>query len=64
MVGVQQNVSKLNQPLSHIFRESTFDGLILNVFHFVMKFVEHNFGHSITYILNKFCYELQIVFAA
>jgi len=62
--GVQHNVSQLNQSLSHIIIESTFDGLILNVFHFGMKIVEHNFGHSITYILNKFCYELQIVFAA
>jgi len=26
--GVQNNVSRMNQPLSHIFRESTFDGLI------------------------------------
>jgi len=26
MAGVQFNVSRLNLPLSHIFRESTFDG--------------------------------------
>jgi len=48
IAGVQHNVSILNQPLSHTFRESTFDGFILNVFHFGMKFVEHNFGHSMT----------------
>ena len=46
---VQHNVSVLNQPLSHIFRESKLDGLILNVFHFGMKCVEQNFGHSLTY---------------
>jgi hypothetical protein len=40
MTGVQHNVSILNQPLSHIFKESTFDGVILNVFHFGMKFVD------------------------
>jgi len=44
--GVQHNVSILNQPLSYIFRESKFDGLILNVYHFGMKSLEHNFGHS------------------
>jgi hypothetical protein len=64
MAGVQINVSILNQPLLHIFRESTFDGLIFNVFHFGKKFVYHNIGHSINYILNKLCNGLQIVFSA
>jgi hypothetical protein len=36
---------------SHIFRESTFDGLILNVFHFGMETVEQNFGHALISIL-------------
>jgi len=52
MAEVQNIVSILNQPLSHILRESTFDGLILNVFHSGMKIVEHNFGHSIMNIVN------------
>jgi len=47
MSGIKNNVSILNPTLSHIFRESTFDGLILNVFHSGMRIVEHNFGHSI-----------------
>jgi len=51
MTGFQHNVSILNQPLSHIFRESTFDGLILTVFHSGMKILEHNFGHSIMNII-------------
>jgi len=38
----------LKQPLSHIFRESQFDILILNVFHFGMKSVEYSFEHSLT----------------
>jgi hypothetical protein len=64
MAEAQINASILKQPLSHIFRESIFDGLILNVFHSEMKFVEHIFGHSINFILNKYCKELQIVFSA
>jgi hypothetical protein len=62
--GFQHNVSILNLTLSHIFRKSTFDGSNLNVFHFGMRFVDHIFGHSMNYILNKFSYELQIVFSA
>ena len=62
MAWVQHNVSRLNLPLSHIFWESTFDGWILNVFNFGMKFVDYSFGHYINYILNKFSFELQIVF--
>jgi hypothetical protein len=51
MAGFQHNISILNQPLSHIFRESTFDGLILYVFHSGMKTVKHNSGQSLMYII-------------
>jgi len=44
-----KHVSILNKPLSHFFRETKFDVLILNVFHFGVKTVEHNFEHSLTY---------------
>ena len=54
MAAAQNSFSLLNLPLSHIFRESTFDGRILNVFRFGIKFLEYSFGHSISYILNKF----------
>ena len=52
MAEVQNIFSILNQPLSHILRESTFDGLILTVFHSGMKILEHNFGHSIMNIVD------------
>jgi hypothetical protein len=64
MAEFQHNVSKLNHTLSHIFGESTFDGLILNVCQSGMKILDHNYGHCINYILNQICYELQIVFSA
>jgi len=51
MGGIKHNVRILNPTMSHIFRESTFDGLILNVFNSGMRIVEHNFGHSITYMI-------------
>jgi len=45
MAEIKYNVSILNPTLSQNFRESTFDGLILNVFHSGMRIVEHYFGH-------------------
>jgi hypothetical protein len=50
IAGVQHKVSVLNQALLLILRESTFDGIILHVFHSGIKILEHNFGPSITYI--------------
>jgi hypothetical protein len=43
-----KHVRILKQPLSHFFRESTFDILILRGFHFGMKSVKHSLEHSLT----------------